>query len=246
MKAFRILFLLITLIPFAGKPINESPSGLMVEFIREPQYVSILDPRPEFSWIVPDNAGKQTAFQILVSSSKELLSKDKGDLWDGVRTAGSISVEVQYSGEKLADNSIYFWKVRIWDRRGRPSSWSEIQSFKTGVLKDYATTGNRFTETLIRPERLVRTGEKSYFADFGKDAFGTLVLEIAPETKDTIIVHLGEKTDGMNRIDRNPGGTIRYHRILLPVEPGKTRYTADIPPDPRNTGPAAVTSPRFN
>jgi len=243
MKAFRILFLLITLIPFAGKPINESPSGLMVEFIREPQYVSILDPRPEFSWIVPDNAGKQTAFQILVSSSKELLSKDKGDLWDGVRTAGSISVEVQYSGEKLADNSTYFWKVRIWDRRGRPSSWSEIQSFKTGVLKDYATTGNRFTETLIRPERLVRTGEKSYFADFGKDAFGTLVLEIVPETKDTVIVHLGEKTNSLNRIDREPGGTIRYNKILLPVGPGKTKYVLSIPPDTRNTGPAAVHLP---
>lgn len=243
MKAFRILFLLINLISFAGKPINESPSGLMVEFIRDPQYVSILDPRPEFSWIVPDNAGKQTAFQILISSSKELLSKDMGDLWNGVRTAGSSSVEVQYAGDRLSDNSSYFWKVRIWDRRGRPSSWSEIQSFKTGVLRDYATTGNRFTETLIRPEKLVRTGEKSYFADFGKDAFGTLVLEIAPETKDTIIVHLGEKTNGLNRIDRQPGGTIRYNRILLPVGPGKTKYVLSIPPDARNTGPAAVHLP---
>ena len=243
MKAFRILFLLITLIHGAGKPINESPSGLMVEFIREPQYIPILDPWPEFSWIVPDNAGKQTAFQILVSSSKELLSRDIGDMWNGGRTAGSASVEVQYSGDRLSGNSVYFWKVRIWDRKGKPSSWSEIQSFKTGILKDYATTGNRFTETLIRPEKLVRTGESSYFADFGKDAFGTLALEIAPERKDTIIVHLGEKPNGMNRIDRNPGGTIRYHRILLPVEPGITRYTADIPPDPRNTGPAAVHLP---
>ena len=35
---------------------------------------------------------------------------------------------------KLSDNSKYFWKVRIWDRKGKPSSWSEIQSFRTGVL----------------------------------------------------------------------------------------------------------------
>jgi len=243
MKASWILFLLFTLITGNKKPIIESPSGLMVEFIREPQHVLILDPKPEFSWIVPDNAGKQTACQILVSSSKELLSRDTGDLWNGVKTVGSTSVEVQYSGEKLADNSTYFWKVRIWDRRGRPSSWSGIQSFKTGVLKDYATTGNRFTETLIRPEKLVRTGGNSYFADFGKDAFGTLVLETEPETKDTIIVHLGEKTGGLNRIDRNPEGTIRYQRILLPVGPGKTKYVTAIPTDARNTGQAAVHLP---
>jgi len=243
MKTSWILLLLFTLFSDNKKPTNESPTGLMIEFIREPQHVLILDPRPEFSWIVPDNAGNQSAFQILVSSSKELLSNDKADLWNGARTAGSTSVEVQYSGEKLADNSTYFWKVRIWDRKGRPSSWSEIQSFKTGKFKDYATTGNRFTETLIRPEKLVRTGEKSYFADFGKDAFGTLALEIAPETKDTIIVHLGEKTNGLNRIDRKPEGTIRYHRILLPVEPGKTKYVVSMPADARNTGEAAVHLP---
>lgn len=243
MKASWILFLLFTLITGNKKSINESPSGLMIEFIREPQYVLILDPKPEFSWIVPDNTGKQAAYQILVSSSVALLSDDTGDMWNGVKTVGSVSVEVQYSGEKLADNSSYFWKVRIWDRKGRPSSWSEIQSFKTGVLKDYATSRNRFTETLIRPEKLVRTGEDSYFADFGKDAFGTLVLETEPETKDTIIVHLGEKTGGLNRIDREPEGTIRYHRILLPVEPGKTRYVTAIPTDVRNTGQSAVHLP---
>ena len=128
-------------------------------------------------------------------------------------------------------------------KKGKPSSWSAIQSFKTGSFNKYATTGNIFTETLISPERLIKTGDNHYFADFGKDAFGTLVLEINPARKDTLIVHLGEKTEGVNRIDRNPGGTIRYHKIVLPVEPGKTRYVPDLPPDVRNTGPAAVQLP---
>ena len=174
---------------------------------------------------------------------KELLSGDIGDLWNGIKTISSRSVEVEYSGDKLSDNSKYFWKVRIWDRKGKPSSWSEIQSFRTGVLKDYGTAGNRLVETLIKPEKLIKTGEKSYFIDFGKDAFGKLELKINPSSKDTIIVHLGEKTEGVNRIDRKPGGTIRYHRILLPVEPGKTIYVPEIPPDSRNTGPAAVHLP---
>ncbi len=243
MKAAWILFFLITLIPGNKKPIPEFPAGLMVEFIREPEHVLISDPKPEFSWIVPDVAVRQTAYQILVSSSKELLSRDIGDLWNGIKTISSLSVEVEYSGGKLSDYSKYFWKVRIWDWKGRPSSWSDIQPFRTGLLKEYGTAGNRFVETLIKPEKLVKTGENSYFIDFGKDAFGKLELKINPSSYDTIIIHLGEKTERFNKIDRKPAGTIRYHRILLPVEPGKTIYVPAIPPDPGNTGPAAVHIP---
>ncbi|HBC79091.1 MAG TPA: alpha-L-rhamnosidase [Bacteroidales bacterium] len=243
MKVVWILFFLITFFPGYKNPINDSPAGLMVEFIREPDRVFISDPEPEFSWIVPDNAINQTSYQILVSSSKELLLKDIGDLWNGIKTTGSGSVDVEYSGNRLSDNSRYFWKVRIWDRKGKPSSWSEIQSFRTGILKDYGTVGNMFVETLIKPEKIVKTGEKSYFIDFGKDAFGKLELQLNPASKDTIIVHLGEKTEGLKGIDRNPPGTIRYHRILLPVEPGKTIYVPAITKDLRNTGPAAVHLP---
>jgi|WetSurSiteA1Bulk_404760.scaffolds.fasta_scaffold00478_7 alpha-L-rhamnosidase len=240
MKAIWLLLLLIVIFPETIIPDSDAPSGLMVEFIRKPGEVRILDSEPEFSWIVPDNTNRQTAYQILVSSSEALLLKDIGDLWNGIKTISSKSVEVGYAGEKLSENSTYFWKVRIWNDKGKPSSWSQIQSFKTGSFKDYATTGNMFVVTLIKPERLIKTGDNHYFADFGKDAFGTLILELDPLGKDTLIVHLGEKTEQVNRIDRNPGGSIRYQKILLPVEPGKTRYVLNLPPDARNTGPAAV------
>lgn len=243
MKTILFLLFLSALMAGQKKTETDGPSGLMVEFIRNPGQVRILDSKPEFSWIVPDDAESQSAYQILVASSKELLSKDIGDLWNGLRTVSSKSVEVEYAGGKLSENSTYFWKVRIWSKKGKPSSWSAIKSFKTGSFIKYATTGNIFTETLISPERIIKTADNHYFADFGKAAFGTLVLEINPTRKDTLIVHLGEKTAGSDRIDRNPGGTIRYHKIVLPVEPGKTRYVPDLPPDARNTGPAAVKLP---
>jgi hypothetical protein len=69
------------------------------------------------------------------------------------------------------------------------------------------------------------------------------VLEITPAARDTITIHLGEKSDGTNMIDRDPGGTIRYQKILLPVEPGKTSYTLNQIRDERNTGPAAIQLP---
>jgi alpha-L-rhamnosidase len=240
MKAIWLLLLLTAILPVTKIPDPGAPSGLMVEFIRKPEEVRILDSEPEFSWIVPDNMNSQTAYQILVSTSKALLLKDIGDFWNGVKTISSKSVEVGYAGAKLSENSTYFWKVRIWNDKGKPSSWSQIQSFITGSFKDYATTGNMFVETLIKPERLIKTGNDHYFADFGKDAFGTLVLELNPIGKDTLIVHLGEKTEQADRINRNPGGSIRYQKIMLPVEPGKTKYILDLPPDARNTAPAAV------
>lgn len=243
MKTPFLLILLALGLPGPKKPSGSYPSGLMIEFIREPQHVVICDPKPEFSWIVPDVAGRQTAYQILVSSTKDLLARDIGNLWNGIKTSGSQSAEVEYSGASLPANSVCHWKVRIWDRRNKPSSWSEVQTFKTGAFTDYCTTGNRLVETEIKPRKLVRTGNDSWFADFGKDAFGKILIELKPEKKDTLIIHLGEKLSGENRIDREPGGTIRYHRIIMPVEPGKTLYVAEIPPDQRNTGPAAVHLP---
>lgn len=243
MKISLLLILLSIFLPGPRKPSGSYPTGLMVEFIREPQNVLICDSRPEFSWIVPDVAGKQTAYQILVSSSEELLSRDIGDLWNGLKTAGSESTDVEYSGAALPSNSVCHWKVRIWDRRSKASSWSAVQSFRTGTFSDYCTTANRLVETEIRPKTVTATGDDTWFVDFGKAAFGKLVLELKPDNTDTLVIHLGEKLSGINRIDRKPGGTIRYHRVVLPVQPGKTRYIAEIPPDERNTGPAAVRLP---
>lgn len=238
-----ILVLLIIIVPATKKRQSEPPYGLMVEFIREPSGVRILDQQPEFSWIVPDDAKSQTAYQILVSSSIEKLENNIADIWDSRKTYGSQSSEVELRRSVLAENSTYHWKVRIWNNKDKPSPYSEAQTFATGRLEDYATTRNKFQATLIRPKKIIKTGSNSYFIDFGKDAFGTLILEIIPAARDTLIIHLGEKTDGNNRIDRDPGGTIRYQKVLVPVEQGKTNYTLNLPPDNRNTGPAAIHLP---
>jgi len=243
MKIIWLIILLTALIPDNKKSAKDFPTGLMVEFIRNPAQVRILDSKPEFSWIVPDKAIKQTAYQILVSSSKVILDHDEGDFWNSNKTIGSGSSEVEYKGRDLSDNSIYFWKVRIWNEKGKLTSWSESHSFKTGQLKDYSTTPNAVVATFIKPQKLIKTGDKQYFADFGKDAFGTLLLEISPISQDTMIVHLGEKTEGLNRIDPTPGGSIRYHRIVVPLEPGINQYVLNIPVDKRNTGTSAVHLP---
>lgn len=242
----KVILLIFLLSAFQGEPRKSgstSPTGLMVEFIREPRNVALLDPEPEFSWIVPDLSVNQSAYQIMVASDRELLLKDKADFWNSEKKAGSASTEISYAGSRLPENSTCYWKVRIWGAGGKPSSWSDIQSFRTGIFQEYGTTPNLLTETRISPVIFRKTSEGNYFIDFGKDAFAKIVLDINPVSNDTIIVRLGEKLSEEGTIDREPGGSIRYYNIKLPVEPGRTVYSPALPRDPRNTGPAAIALP---
>ena len=220
-----------------------SPSGLMVEFIREPQDVPVLDLNPEFSWIVPSDTKFQTGYQILMASTKEKLEKDIADVWDSKMTSGNRSSEVESGSKDLASNTTYFWKVRIWNDQSKPSEYSGIQSFTTGNPHGYETTRNKFQTRLIRPETLVKISDGHYFADFGKDAFGTLVLEINPSADGSVIVHLGEKKSGTNLIDRDPGGSLRYQKVVLSIKKGTGKYILNLNKDDRNTGASAIHLP---
>lgn len=243
-KVMKIyIFLGFLLLSGASSTLSDPPSGMMVEFIRDPSNVRILDLKPEFTWIVPQNAKIQTAFQILVASTREKLEMDIADIWNSGRIINPGSSEVEFGGTGLSPNSTFYWKVRIWDSRNNPSEYSGIQSFTTGNPVGYATTANRFISTMIKPKKLVKITDNHYFIDFGKDAFGTLVLELKPVTRDTFIIHLGEKVSGENLIDKNPGGSIRYQKIKLPVTPGISNYKLALPEDIRNTGTAAVHLP---
>lgn len=92
---------------------GRAPSGLMTEFIREPALVKIVDKKPEFSWIVPEDAIVQTAWQIQLASTNERLKNDNPDFWDSGKNIGNKSTEVEYQGSELNENTDYYWRVRI-------------------------------------------------------------------------------------------------------------------------------------
>jgi alpha-L-rhamnosidase len=223
-------------------PILGSPVGLTVETIRDPRFSKIIDSKPEFSWVVSKGAGIQKAYQILVSSEKEKIENNIGDVWNSGIIRGSQSFKVEFGGQPLKENTSYFWKVRIFDADNRLSEYSAAQSFQTGTFGEKLTSHNWFQVERIKPVHFKKIDDGSYFADFGKDAFGTLEIIYSAKKAETLTIRLGEKLlDG--KIDRNPGGTIRYSEVKLQVEPGKTKYQLELVPDQRNTGPAAVALP---
>jgi alpha-L-rhamnosidase len=219
------------------------PSGMMVEFIREPEKVRILDLKPEFTWIVPPEAGIQSAYQILVASSEINLKNNKADIWNSGKVLSSRSNEVEYGGGSLSPDQNYYWKVRIWNNSDKSAKYSAIQSFITGNPDGYSTTPDMFVSAMQHSEKLIKLAEGYYFADFGRDAFGTIVLDMLATQPDTVLIRLGEKIIGGNHIDRNPGGSVRYQLVILFTEQGSQRYTIKPSQDIRNTGPAAIHLP---
>ncbi|MBN1909130.1 MAG: glycoside hydrolase family 78 protein [Pirellulales bacterium] len=113
--------------------------GLSVE---RPRCEYLVDPigmdvaRPRLSWeLTSDERGqRQTAYRVLVASSPEILAEDRGDLWDSGRVDSDGTIHVEYAGNPLVAFQRCHWKVRAWDKQGRPSPWSRPAFWSVGVL----------------------------------------------------------------------------------------------------------------
>jgi arylsulfatase A-like enzyme len=115
-------------------PYPNAPSALMIEFIRQPSKILLNDKTPEFSWIVPQDAVSQSAYQILVASSKTNIDNNIGDIWNSNQVQGNKFSNVTFQGKELKSDIEYFWKVRIWDTHNRTGDYSETQSFRVGEI----------------------------------------------------------------------------------------------------------------
>ncbi|MEA1997254.1 MAG: family 78 glycoside hydrolase catalytic domain, partial [Gemmatimonadota bacterium] len=223
------------------------PSGLMCELMEYPGRTVIEDPRPELGWIVNSALDDdiQTAYRVLVASSLENLKSNTGDMWDTGRVESAESMNIEYSGRPLEPEAEYFWKVRTWNRMGEGSPYSAPQGFRTGRMTAPSTACYPLEKHEIRPVRVVRKGPGHYFIDFGKAAFGTVKMTLTGDSDrpDEVEVHLGEVPTGEDAIDRSPGGSMRYRKMILPLREGTHTYTVSITPDKRNTGRGAIRMP---
>lgn len=118
-----------------------------------------------------------------------------------------------------------------------------VHVFSTN-FEEYPFTGDEVMVTYVKPRMIIKKGEGHYFIDFGKDAFGTLVLRLKAGQSAPIIIQLGEKTVAPNSIDANPGGSIRYQRIESTDIPINSPYRVRLKADKRNTtSPPAIALP---
>lgn len=218
--------------------LNDLPAA-----VESVQYAEVLSRRPSFGWIVPGerNATRQMAYRIRLYEYGQ-----KSPLWDSGKVDGDRSVAVAYSGRELEPERNYCWQVKVWTNTEGESQWSRLKEFRTGPeLADYRTPAEPLRKCAECPvaSRVFRGG---VFFDFGRAAFGQVVIEARSETGcDTLFVALGEKaSDG--RVDTLPGGTVRYRRTVLPLLRGTHTYRVKIVPDSRNTQhPSSVKMPGY-
>jgi alpha-L-rhamnosidase len=213
---------------------SAAPTGLMVEFIREPSTILLQDATPEFGWLLAKNAIAQNAYQILVASSKANIENNIGDIWDSKEVRSGQTSNISYWGTELKPGTRYFWKVRIWDIDNRTSNYSKSQSFQIAPPSGTIATTNIFQINKKIGEKFINFGNGNYFIDFGKAAFANLELSYKSEINDTLTIRIGEQLEN-KVINRAPAGHIRYQEIKMPVQKGNKTYQLKIKPDERNT-----------
>jgi alpha-L-rhamnosidase len=155
----RIIWLVTVLltVPLAAgtPPVGRlNPTHLQCDHARDPLGIDV--PAPRLSWQVEsrERGERQTAWQVLVSSTAEGLATDRGDLWDSGRRESDETLHVPYAGALLSSSQRVFWKVRVWDRGGQPSSWSSPATWTMGLMTPEEWKGTWIgspaaTETLL-------------------------------------------------------------------------------------------------
>ena len=106
---------------------------LRCEYLIDP--LGIDETRPRLSWIseFSQRGQKQTAYCILVASSRDKLDKNMGDLWDTSKVKSDQSIHVFYKGKPMESRMRCYWKVRVWDKDGKASNWSEQAEWSMGA-----------------------------------------------------------------------------------------------------------------
>ncbi len=90
------------------------------------------------------------------------------------------------------------------------------------------------------PVSVVKLTDGTYLLDFGRVAFGNLLLQARPGESGELTIRFGEAmSDG--RVDRNPPGSVRYSEVTVTLD-GGSKVVAP-PADARNTKPPAVLTP---
>jgi alpha-L-rhamnosidase len=94
--------------------------------------------RPRLSWLAtaPGHGGTQTAYQILVASTPELLTPELADVWDSGKVSSSRTFGIEYDGAPPEPRTRYHWTVRLWDSVDREGDWAEPEWFETGLLDE--------------------------------------------------------------------------------------------------------------
>ncbi|WP_281227891.1 glycoside hydrolase family 78 protein [Flavobacterium aquiphilum] len=173
MKFFKnILFLFCLLITFISNG-QISAEHLTCEMVENP--LAVVQNQPRLSWQLASKESNvtQSAYQILVASSEEKLKKDQGDVWDSGKVNSDKNLKINYGGTSLKNEAKYFWKVKVWNQKGKPSNWSKINSFR--IAPSESALNPTWIGAITKADSHLPEGRNYHTATFNKEKKASLI-----------------------------------------------------------------------
>lgn len=150
------IYLLLPLILLFSRPLTAAPSlqpaHLMCEYLENPLGIDVAKPRLSWNFIATERNQFQTAYEILVSDKQQDHSS-KGNVWNSGKVVSDQNIHIEYNGTALRPFTKYFWQVKVYDKKGIPSAWSEIATFETGALEQDNWKAKWISDGSKNPER---------------------------------------------------------------------------------------------
>ncbi len=133
MKHLKIRMMLATVATLMATA-SAIPIHLRCEYLQNPLGIDAAAPHLSWQSDSTQRNWKQAAYQILVSSSSDLLQSEHADIWDSGKITSEQSVGIAYSGPALESRKRYHWKVRVWDSAEGVSESADEAWWEMGLL----------------------------------------------------------------------------------------------------------------
>jgi alpha-L-rhamnosidase len=158
--------------------------ALRCEYLTDPLGLGERSPRLSWEVVAPGRGRAQSAYRILVASSRENLARSQGDLWDTGRVDSAESSQVAYAGAALASRQACFWKVEVWDTKGGEGTWSQPASWEMGLLEPKDWSG-KWVEAKASAGpvdlKILSAKYESVDGKHGKDVTALVAKKVEPE-----------------------------------------------------------------
>jgi len=101
---------------------------------------------PYFGWYMNHSEDNQfqTAYQVLVASDLTLLNESDADMWNSGKVSSGKQNFIYYEGDPLSSGSLYYWKVKTWDKDDAAGDYSVPASFATGLFANEDWAGAKW------------------------------------------------------------------------------------------------------
>ena len=179
-----ILFLLASasFAPSTVKAEKLSPArvyALTCEHLQNPIGIGVAQPRLSWKIRSEQSGEKETAYEIRAASSARNLTDRQADLWDSGKVISDQSVLVPWAGKALGSRAQVYWQVRVRDKDGKPTAWSEPASFELGLLNPASEWKAKWiTADLPRYDVEQEALAKSFWVNAGSSANETAAVRL--------------------------------------------------------------------